>query len=104
MVTSFQGARTSGSVQARRRGRIYIGPLKTTTSTNGRPNSTAITTLATASSALGIDLNAVADTTWCVWSPTSGTAVPITDGWVDNAFDTQRRRGWDPTSRTTYFV
>jgi hypothetical protein len=27
---------------------------------------------------------------------------PVTAGWVDNAFDTQRRRGKDPTARTLF--
>jgi hypothetical protein len=42
--------------------------------------------------------------TLAVWSPSNGDAVPVTDGWVDNAWDTQRRRGIDRTARSTWTV
>jgi hypothetical protein len=44
----------------------------------------------------------------CVWVVNSTIGDPlentvlITNGWCDNEFDTQRRRGRDATSRTTF--
>lgn len=104
MVASFQGARISGEPQRRRRGRVYIGPLKSAILDNGRPTLSSYQALAVAMSAFGIDINNVADTSWCVWSAVDQEAVPITDGWVDNSFDTQRRRGVQTTARQNYFV
>jgi hypothetical protein len=37
--------------------------------------------------------------TWVTVSPTAGTSGVVTDGWVDNAWDTQRSRGAAPTMR-----
>nr|CRY97358.1 hypothetical protein [uncultured prokaryote] len=100
---SFQGTRTPGSPQARRRGRVYIGPLLATTNTSGRPSSGLITNMIGAAQQLYDDIGTVTSAgSWAVWSPTDGLAVPITNGWVDNAFDTQRSRGLARTSRTLY--
>lgn len=104
LVASFQGPKISGIKQARRRGRNYIGPLKASLNTLGRPSATALTNLAAAYDLFGTQVNAITDVDWVVWSGVSLTATPITDGWVDNAFDTQRRRGVQTTSRTTYVL
>jgi hypothetical protein len=37
-----------------------------------------------------------------LYSRTSGSSVLIDNGWVDNAPDIQRRRGIDPSARTTF--
>jgi hypothetical protein len=39
---------------------------------------------------------------WVVYSPTDDAYHEVANGWVDNAWDTQRRRGYKPTSRTTF--
>lgn len=102
---SFQGQRTAGLPQARRRGRIYFGPLRTTAATGNRPSTTLISTLATAAATFGAQVSALgAGYAWGVWSPSDQELVEISDGWVDNAFDTQRRRGVATTSRTTFVV
>lgn len=86
----------------RRRGRIYLGPLNDQAfALNGRPEAALISDLA----AKGDDLLAYStfpDLFQVVISPTAQAAEQVTGGWVDNAFDTQRRRGVAPTSRTTY--
>lgn len=104
MVASFQGPKQSGIPQARRRGRNYIGPLRTSLVSAGRPSSTAITNLAAAFEGFGDDIAALTATDWVVWSGVSQTAVEVTDGWVDNAFDTQRRRGVQTTARTSWVL
>jgi hypothetical protein len=59
-----------------------------------------ITTLAKALRDL-IDAS-VTETTWslAVYSVADAVAREVTNGWVDNAWDTQRRRGIDATART----
>lgn len=99
---SFQGLRIPGTPQARRRGRIYIGPVGTSVQTAGRPTSATRTALLTAAQQLYTDIQTVdASYRWAVWSTRDGTAVPLHDAWVDDAFDTQRSRGNAPTTRTT---
>lgn len=100
---SFQGDREAGFPQARRRGRLYIGPLDTTAATGNRPASACLSAIANAAASLSAAVIA-ADVSnyWAVWSQTDQAAVPLSDGWLDNAWDTQRRRGVLATSRTTF--
>jgi len=100
---SFQGARTPGFPQARRRGRIYIGTLGTAANTSGRPTAALVSALATAAATFKSNVGALADTIdWAVWSVVDQSPVIVDNGWVDNVFDTQRRRGLLETSRTTF--
>ena len=104
MCLSFQGTRIPGIPQARRRGRVYIGPLDISwLNTDGRPLQTRITNLANAATTLKSNLAALSPTVLLgVWSPTDGAAVAVNNGWIDNAWDTQRRRGRDATTRTLW--
>ena len=100
---SFQGARSAGLAQARRRGRVYIGPLGTSANTSGRPTAGFISNISAAALTLKAAAASVSDADgWCVWSHANQDAVPVEDGWIDNSFDTQRRRGLVYTSRTTF--
>lgn len=104
MCVSFQAARISGVNQARRRGRLYLGPFGTgaLTTATGQPSSTIIA----ACVSFGEDLlgfsQGQADWKWAVYSTIENTGSEVDNGWVDNAFDTQRRRGNEWTSRTTF--
>lgn len=105
MCLSFQGDAVPGQSQARRRGRVYIGPLALTVTTSGsnqpcRPLTATRNTIALAGKAL----QALNDSscTWCVYSTVTGDLVPVTNGWVDDEFDTQRRRGLRSTTRTLF--
>lgn len=103
LVGSFQGAKAAGFPQARRRGRIYVGPLQSSILVSGRPSAASVTLLAGALQAFKGAISAISgDTLWSVWSPSDGVAVEVSDGWVDNAFDTQRRRGVRTNSRTSW--
>lgn len=103
LCLSFQGQRVPGFPQARRRGRVYLGPYSTTANSSGRPSSTVITNVTTAAATLKSNILALGDdTVWSVWSVADQTGVPIDNGWVDNVWDTQRRRGVEETSRTTW--
>lgn len=102
---SYQAARVAGSDQAHRRGRIYLGPLNSsaagTTTASDRPASSMLTAIGVAATALATD--SFADgVPWHVYSPTLLSSAPVTDGWIDNAFDVQRRRGVQATSRTLW--
>ena len=112
MVLSFQADAVSGTIQARRRGRIYIGPLSEAANQVGNPNSGLMLSMAQAGQRLAAASEAAAFWNWIVLSEANpGTptrpAYPrtfsvVTNGWVDNAFDTQRRRGFTATSRTIW--
>lgn len=105
VVNSFRNVTGSGSV-ARRRGRIYIGPLEADASLvldGAYPvvSSELLLTLAGASEALAIASTA-ADYPWCVWSRVNGTLQPVEAGFINNEFDTQRRRGAEATNRENW--
>lgn len=108
LCLSFQGARISGQPQARKRGRIYVGRLDKDSSTAGRPSAPLISDLAKAGDTLLEASKASLTWRWHVYSPTQDAAgvgwvsSAVVDGWVDNAFDTQRRRGLAATSRTIF--
>lgn len=103
LVLSFQGARTPGFPQARRRGRIYLGTVQQTYNSGGRPTASILTGMAAAATTLKTAVDALAsDTEWAVWSVADQAPVDITNGWLDNAWDTQRRRGVVRTARTTW--
>lgn len=102
---SFHAEKLSGQIQARRRGRIYLGPLNTATGSitpvgDSRPNPTFRDKVLAAAGYADLQLAAVT-ASWCVWSPTSSTAVKIDVFSIDDAFDTQRRRGMGPTTVTS---
>jgi len=101
---SFQGQRISGTSQARRRGRVYIGPLKNSnvSSTDMNLDTTVTDALRDAGQALVNASNASADYTWCVYSAADDALVPVHNGWVDNAFDIQRRRGLTASQRDVF--
>ena len=102
---SFQGDREAGRVQARRRGRVYIGPLQSAVSTfDGMVDVTLRDTLATAGGTLLTASGESSAWTWVVHSTRNLATpdTPVTNGWVDNAFDIQRRRGVDASSRATF--
>jgi len=101
LCLSFQGAPVSGELQRRKRGRIYIGPLVDgirIDSSTPRPNDTFINGIRAAAANLrddGVDNEML----WSVYSRADNKMVPVENGWVDNSFDTQRRRGPDSTAR-----
>lgn len=104
MCCSFQAPKISGVPQSRRRGRLYIGPFSQTAldGNTGNPTSTAITAVVALGESLLSYSQGQADWKWAVYSTVLETASEVSDGWVDNAWDTQRRRGNEWTARTTF--
>lgn len=104
LVLSFRSLATSGTPLSRRRGRIYIGPLSDDapridrSGGDVRPSVQARQTLAGAAARL-VARN---DVDWSVFSTVDGTLTPVLSGFVDNAYDTQRRRGTKATARTVF--
>jgi hypothetical protein len=91
--------------QARARGRVYIGPLNSDavgaeSAGDPRPDATYISRVLDAAERLA-DATLAEDIYWSVYSPSSNVLSRIKTAWVDNAFDTQRRRGAKATSRTS---
>jgi hypothetical protein len=102
---SFEGVQASGQIQARRRGRVFIGPLATSVmGADGRPTTSSITNLGAAAKDL-FDAGLLAgDWRWSVFSRANNSGIPVDAGWVDNEFDTQRRRGRKATSRVVWLT
>lgn len=107
IVLSYQAVPSAGIPQARRRGRIYWGALGPSAISNGssstfpKPDTSWVTTMIAAVEANILDTGD-AGLTWVVWSPTSLQSADVDNGWVDNAIDTQRRRGNKATARTLW--
>lgn len=100
VVVSFRGDYVSGFSQARRRGRIYFGPLLAgSVGTDGRLSATAGGVIRDAASSLLAASDAASDWAWVVYSPTGDQSYPVVEGWVDNDFDVQRGRGLKATAR-----
>lgn len=102
---SFEATKQSGLNAARRRGRIYIGPLNTTTgigdaNNTQRPSPTFAATLRNAAKAFRSAVNN-SGYVWVVHSPTGGptSRAAVASIWTDDAFDTQRRRGAAPKAK-----
>lgn len=102
LVFSYHTTFVSGTAAARRRGRIYLGGLAAFTNTNGRPSSTLTGTMAAAGRDLIQASNASVSWEWQQYSQTTELGNIVIGGWVDNAWDTQRRRGLASTTRTVF--
>lgn len=98
LCLSYAASSSWDTTTARRRGRIFCGPLQAAVVGGSRP----LPNLITATLDLGEALAAVGSaqgSTWMIYSPTDGTSAAIATISVDNAWDTQRRRGLSPTER-----
>lgn len=117
ITLSFQGVVVSGQNQARRRGRVFLGPLSQASGIVVGGDlfiSPGVrTTICAAADALASDTT-LPGLVWAVFSPTTAGAPPwsapvlseafvtITNGWVDNAYDTIRSRGSEANARTVF--
>jgi len=112
LVLTLEGTPVSGGNQRRRRGRLYFGPIAESFSLRVNGNiytdvgiqdtlRDAGEVLAAPGGTFGVQLS--------IYSPTTDATGTLEDsftaverGHVDNAFDTQRRRGPAATSRLTF--
>lgn len=103
LCVSFQSLPTSGIRQSRRRGRIYLPfLLASLNGTDSRPTTAFVNVVVAAADALVTTSKAATDYFWGVHSPTTGATTEVDNGWVDNEWDTQRRRGRPRTTRTIF--
>lgn len=104
IVSSFQAAPVNGLPQSRRRNRVYLGPLSSLglAAADGVINSSCREAIAGAFENLASNSASEAQWIWVVYSPTDDDNHAIADGWIDNAFDSQRRRGIESYSRETW--
>lgn len=94
-----------GIPNARRRGRVYIGPLAGTSGRFVANGDQAIVKNAAAAmlqNANGAPPNGPNGIRWCVYSETNNGGPWVSGGWVDNAWDIQRRRGVKATVRSLF--
>lgn len=90
----------AGQNRPRQRGRLYIPcSLIGQAPSSPRPSAAAISSVAALVPILaglgGVDVD------WVVWSRVDQEARKVTNWWVDDTWDTQRRRGLAATTRTT---
>lgn len=91
------------------RGRLFIGPLTqaNVVQQDGGPAIGAELRTAMVNAATGL-MNTSHNVSWCVLSSQSAKHAPeareIVGGYVDHAWDTQRRRGWLPAGRDEFGV
>lgn len=91
------------------RNRIYLGPLNVSACDDGsatgdiRVASAFRTTVTKAAKELATAV-AARGFSWSVFSPAKWSWSPVEDGWCDDAFDSQRRRGPDPISKTLFTI
>lgn len=95
-----------GVNKARRRGRLYLGPVDTSFA-GGFTSDTVVPFIVDSFRQQLCDaardvVAAPGDAVWSVYSRTSGAAYTVVGGWVDEEFDTQRRRGIASTIRTSW--
>ncbi len=93
----------SGQNLPRKRGRVYLGPIGYAfmqAGTTGRILAATTTDVIEVASVL----KGTAARTWMQRSQTTGELSEITNVWVDNAWDTQRRRGIAADLRVTSVI
>lgn len=120
VVTSFEGLKQSGIPQARRRGRIYLGPVSTRAISAGANDMRVSLLMRDACNNAAFRMwqasNAAPLWSWGIYSAgardNSDPGIPyeerplkpvlftpVHNGWTDDAVDIQRRRGTRPTTR-----
>ncbi len=107
LVGSYRSFAQSGVPQRRRRGRLYLGPLtdqpQDVSRTGGdvRPSLFARETLVGAMKRLALRS---AEASWVTLSTVDGFVGTVVGGFVDDAYDTQRRRGTEAVTRSIFSV
>lgn len=95
--------------RARHRGRLYLGPFQANAVGSGANgpgiNAALRDTATTAARVFALAISAALEgLAWRVWSRKNGLAPVIVGGWMDDAWDTQRRRGIGASTRTAWTV
>lgn len=108
LCSSYVGEVSGDLPLRRRRGRVFIGPLavgalETGSGIVGNPTDQFVTTLSGATDRLAAAYySSPGGTEFIVYSRLSNAGSKIVRGWVDQEFDTQRRRQVRATQRTVW--
>lgn len=107
LVLSYHTEYESGISKASQRGRIYLGGLTSFWFEAGTVSNSTRFKTATRENVTGAAATLYATTLsddwgWVVYSEKLSQHFAVAGGWVDNAIDTQRRRGQAATSRSTF--
>jgi len=130
LCLSFKAQAISGANARRRRGRVYLGPIQSTSTTDFNAVMAGHITTVMSAAATHLAFSGADPRKWAIYSPSTHRGVPVGGDinaelpngdplypedparlgqsfqdvhtyWMDNAWDTQRRRGVKATSRTT---
>lgn len=102
LCVSYYAAQATTIPRARRRGRIYISGWTEGANGQGRPTTTAVDDLLDAMTTYVTACDSLTNLYAGVWSRSNDAVYEIDTVWVDNEWDTQRRRGGKPTTRTEW--
>lgn len=107
LCLSYRAAAPPGVPIARTRGRVYVGPFHANAVTmnnagDTRPASALITSMRDRGFQLTLAGEVIGAAKWAVYSTIDNVARAVISGWVDDAFDTQRRRGSKATTRLLF--
>lgn len=99
-LTNVQEETGTTRPAARRRGRVYIGPLNTDAITADQDSAHLSSSFIQTVVDQFQSFNDFGAPVLSVWSRADAVFRPVVGGFVDNAVDIQRRRGQEATSRT----
>lgn len=103
LVLSYRADYLSGVAAASRRGRVYMPFLiESSNGTDGRPAAPIIAALAAFGTGFLADSTSATTWSWMQHSTKLDAYANVAAGFVDNEWDTQRRRGRRSTSRTNW--
>lgn len=102
LCVSYYASLATTVARARRRGRIYISGWTEVVNNAGRPATANITALLDAYTDYVQAVPGIGSFDAGIWSRANGLVYAVDTVWVDNEWDTQRRRGGKPTARQTW--
>lgn len=118
LCMSFAAAPAAGVNPQRRRGRVFLGPVANTKVAviggQARPILQMREAIAAAAATMAegelLNIGDPERVRWAIYSPTTDAGgatlgdsfFDVVSGWLDDAWDTQRRRGAKPTARVTF--
>lgn len=101
LCLSYMNTTETSVARARRRGRVYISGWSEAMNDAGRPVEANLSTIIGYYVTYAGAVNAITGLTAGIWSRASDVIYAIDRAWVDNEWDTQRRRGGKATERYT---
>jgi hypothetical protein len=105
-LTNLQQEQGSTRPAARARGRIYLGPLCTLAKVEYASSHQVYLSGGARNTVIGAATRLMndANTVWAQWSRKNAEVLPVVGGFMDDALDSQRRRGVAATIRSTFGV